>query len=380
MNFDLPESHTRARDCAHALGLSAIAPSAEQRDRERSWDPAIFRSMAAGGLLGAPLPAEYGGGECTALETVLLQEGFGRGSEDAGVALAWGAHTFLCGVPIWKLGTPAQRQRYLPSMCCGDRIGGFAAQERAAGSDRTAVQTVAVKRRDRWLLTGTKTWVTNGAIGNLFVVTAATGEAGTHGVSLFIVERNFPGFHVGCAIDTLGLRTAAISELRFDQCEVPHENLLGHASHAFPLIARWERACLLSHWLGLMHAAFERCARHVRERHQFGRPIAQFQAVRTILADMKIRHSLTRWTAYRAAAAIDAEAPHADRHAAAAKLYLSQAAQQTMRAAIELHGADGFVAGHPVERAYRDAAALAMLAGNTDLLRSVIAGSLLSLG
>jgi len=385
MDFALAETHERARDTACAFGRRAIAPTAAARDREQRWEPGLFLEMGAEGLLGAPFPPRYGGRGNSAFETVLLQEGFGEGSEDAGIALAWGTHTFLCGVPIWMLGTEAQRQRYLPPMCTGSWIGGYAASEPTAGSEPTAIRTRAVKRGDRWILDGSKTWVTNGPIGHHFLVTAQTDpERGAAGIAVFIVEPGFPGVRVGRRIETLGLRTAMISELVFEGCEVPEENRLGAADGGEravgPLIARWERTCLFAHWLGFMKAARERCTQWATERLQFGRPISHFQAVRTTLVDMKISHTLARRLSYRAAVSLDQMAAHVDRDAAVAKLYLSESAQKTIRGALQLHGAHGLVADQPLERAYRDATALTIAAGSSELLRSVIAGSLLHLG
>jgi alkylation response protein AidB-like acyl-CoA dehydrogenase len=385
MDFELAETHEQARELARGLGRRAVAPTAAARDRERRWDQGIWLELGAAGLLGVPLPPRYGGRGSSALESVVLQEGFGEGAEDAGLALAWGIHTFLCGVPLWLLGTESQRQRYLPAMCTGDWIGGYAASEPTAGSEATAIQTRATKRADRWILDGTKTWVTNGPVGHHFLVTAQVDpERGAAGIALFIVEAGFPGVRVGRALDTLGLRTAMISELVLDGCEVPEDNRLGTAGGEggalWPLLARWERTCVFVHWLGLMTAAIERCTQRVTERHQFGRPISSFQAVRTMLADMKISHALVRQLSYRAAVSLDRTAHHADRDAAVAKLALSEAAQKTMRSAIQLHGTAGLVADQPLERAYRDAMALTIAAGSSEVLRSVIAGSLLHLG
>jgi L-prolyl-PCP dehydrogenase len=384
MELALTAAHQELKDAARAFGQREIAPSAAARDREQGWDPALFLRMGAAGFLGAPFPAAYGGRGVRAFELMRLQEGLGEGSEDAGFCFAWGAHTILSGIPLWKHGTEAQRRRYLDPMCRGERIGGLAAGEAAAGSDPGSIQTRAVKRGSRWILDGEKAWVTHAPVGHHFLVTARTGSGlGVEGVSVFIVERGFSGLRVGPALTLSGLRTAPIAGLVLTECEVPDENLLGEVGawrEIGALIARWERTCLLAPWLGLMKATLDRCMQRAKERIQFGRPISHFQAVRTILADMKVRCAVARRLSYHAATSLDAGAVHADRAAAVAKLAVAEHAQSILRDAIQLHGAHGLIAQGALQRTFRDATALTILAGSSELLRTVIAGSLLDLG
>jgi alkylation response protein AidB-like acyl-CoA dehydrogenase len=384
MHAELTPAQHALKDAARVLGSSAVAPSAHARDHDRRWDPALFRRLAEGGLLGAPFAQSIGGGARCAQELMLLQEGFGEGAQDAGICCAWSAHTILAGIPLSTFGTEAQRQRYLAPMCSGERIGGLAVSEAQAGSDPSSIRTRATRHAGRWILNGQKAWVTNAPIGDHFLVAARTeAESGADGVSVFIVERGTPGLSIGAALDMVGLRTAPIGDLVFEGCEVAQENLLGGVGgwrEIGPLIARWERTCLLAPWLGIMQATLDRCMRHARQRMQFGRSIDRFQSVRTLLADMKIRGFSARRLAYRAAASLDAAAPHVDRDAAVAKLVLSEHAQTTARDAIQLHGAQGLLADDFLARCLRDSMALTIVAGSGQVLRSIIAGSLLALG
>lgn len=379
MNITLTEAQRELKETSRLFALRKIAPSAASRDEQRAWDSALFRHLGAGGLLGAPFPEAYGGQGRSAFEFMLLQEGVGEGASDAGFCLSWGAHTVLAGVPLWKMGTEAQKQHYLIPMCQGDKIGGLAASEAAAGSDPGSIQTRAVKWGSHWILNGTKNWITNAPIGDLFLVTARTGA----GCSVFIVERDFPGVHFTPAASLLSLRTAQIGGLRFENCEVPAENLLGRVggwSEISAVIDHWERTFLLASWLGQMKSTIDNCIAHVKQRIQFGRPLSHFQAVRAVIADMKIRCALARGFSYRAASNLDLGKSDGGRESLLAKLAVTEHAQSILRDALQLHGAHGLPAANALVRAFRDAAALTILKDNSQLLRSILAASLLDVG
>lgn len=395
MDFEITAEQQALYDGARELGAREVAPTVLARDKSGAWDQRIWKKMAAAGLIGAPFPEEYGGTGLSCLSTCLVKEGFTVGAQDGGVALAWGASTILCGVPIWKLGTEEQKRTYLPKMSSGDWLGAFCLSEPGSGSDAASMKTRAVKKGDRWILNGTKMWITNGPIANHFIVTAVTDpDAKAFGISTFIVEKGFPGFKVGQHIDKMGVRTSLTSEILFEDCEVPAENLLGQENFGFvgtaKLILGWERSCLLAPSLGSQRANLERCVQYAKDRQQFGRPIAKFQAVRQMIADMKIRYEIGRnlihrvaWHLDRAAAGSGAseaadEPPLVE--AAIAKVQVSEASQQTARDAIQIHGGNGFTVEYHVERSLRDSMLGTIGGGTSEIQRSIIARSVLDLG
>ena len=385
MNFEISKDQEALYESAREVGARICAKTVVDRDREQRWDPAIWKEMGKAGLLGAPYPEEYGGTALSALDNVLIAEAFTYGGHDGGVSLAWGASTILCGVPIWKLGTEAQKKRYLPKMASGEWIGAFCLSEPGSGSDAAAMKTRAVKKGDKWVLNGTKMWITNGPIANHFVVTAVTEpDAKAFGISTFIVEKDFPGFRVGQHIEKTGVRTSTTSEIVFEDCEVPEENLLGELNTGFvgsvKLIFGWERSCLLAPPLGGMRANIERCVAYAKDRKQFGKPIAKFQAVREMIANMKIRYEIGRNLIHRVAWQLDntEDPPLVD--AAIAKVYVSEAAQQTARDAVQIHGGNGFTVEYQVERGVRDSLLGTIGGGTSEIQRSIIARGVLDLG
>jgi alkylation response protein AidB-like acyl-CoA dehydrogenase len=387
MDFALSEEQRSLYEAAKEFGRARVHPSVLARDPKHQWAPDLWKEMAELGLLGAPIPKEYGGAGLSCVETCLVKEGFGEGAEDGGLGLAWGAHTILCGVPIWKLGSEEQKQKYLPGMCSGDLIGGFCLSEPDSGSDAAGMKTRAVKRGDTWILNGTKMWITNGPIGGVFVVTAVTDPTArprAAGISTFLVESGFPGFRVGQIIDKMGMRTSMTCELVFEDCEVPEENLLGLENYGFlvtaKLILGWERSCLLAPGLGGLKAGIDRCTRYMHERTQFGRPIGTFQALRHTLADMKVQYEVAKNLIYRVAWHLDRDGDPPLVDAAIAKVYLSEASQRLYRDAIQIHGGNGFTTEYHVERGLRDSMLSTIGGGTSEVQRSIIARSILDLG
>ena len=385
MELERSEAQRARRDAAEGFGRDEIASSVAARDRASTWDPALFLRMGERGLLGAALPAEHGGGGLGALDVASLLEGFAAGSGDAGLALAWTVHSLLCGVPIARLGTEAQRRRHLAGMVRGDRVGAVAHHERDAGSDPASIATRAVRAGDGFRLTGTKASVINGPVAQLFLVTAVTDPTrGAAGISMFVVERDAPGVSLSAPPPRIGLRTAPVCDVVLDDCEVSASDLLGAEGRGLldghRLIQRWQRGALCMPWIGLLQSLLERSTAHARARRQFGRPIGDFQAVRVILADMKIQLELARRLQARAAWQLDRDDPDGDRDVAQAQLLISEWAQRAARDALQLHGEQGLGGDELVERLFRDAAALGVVAGSNDLLRSVLGGALLGLG
>lgn len=388
MDFRITDQQQAIYDGAKAFGEREVYTTVLERDRTQQWSDGLWRKMADAGLTGAPFPEQYGGAGLSAKETCLAQEGFVHGGHDGGLAMAWGASTILCGVPIWKLGTEAHKEKYLPKMCSGEWVGAFCLSEAGSGSDAAAMKTRAVKKGDRWILNGSKMWITNGPIAHHFIVTAVTEpEAKAFGISTFIVERGFPGFKVGQHIDKMGMNTSRTAEILFEDCEVPEENLLGEINSGFVVTAKlilgWERSTMLAGALGGQRANIDVVSRYANERVQFNRPIAKFQAVRHMIADMKIRYEIGRNLIHRVAWQLDSmndggdDPPLVD--AAVAKIQVSESAQKTARDAIQILGGVGYTKEYHVERSLRDAILTTIGAGSSEIQRGIIARSVLNM-
>ena len=342
-----------------------------------------WKKMAEYGLLGLPFPEEYGGGGADALTTCLAMEAAGRSGLDAGTLLAWGAHTILCGVPIWKLGTEQQKRKYLPKICSGEWIGGFALTEPNSGSDAASLRTTATKVEGGWVLNGTKMFITNGPIGSVFVVMARTDkEKKAFGISAFIVEKSFEGFSVGKELDKLGNRTSTTSELIFEDCFVPEENLLGPENLGFVVVAKlilgWERSCLVAPAVGGIGAGLETSAKYAQERVQFKRPIAQFQAIQHKLADMKVAYEAGRQLIYRVATMLDQE-EESLLDAAIAKEFITRASIKSADETVQIHGGYGYMREYLVERGIRDSKLASIGGGTSEIQLSIIARALMQL-
>jgi alkylation response protein AidB-like acyl-CoA dehydrogenase len=337
--------------------------------------------MSEMSLLGLPFPEKYGGSEATPLATCIAMEAMSSAGVDAGTPLAWGAHMILCGVPIWLLGTEAQKEKYLPKICSGEWIGAFGLTEPGSGSDAAAMKTTAQRRGDRWILNGSKMFITNAPVADLFIVFAATDKsARNRGISTFIIERGFPGFSVGRDLVKMGNRTSVTSELVFDNCEVPDENLLGPENLGFLAVGKetleWERSCMIAPIIGGMQYMLECCTAYAKERHQFGRPIADFQAIQHKLADMKIALEGSRLLIYRVAW-LKQQGKRAMLEAAIAKLWATEAAIRVSYDAVQIFGGYGYIHDYPAERFYRDARLGTIGAGTSEVQRMIIANELL---
>ena len=385
MDFATPEGYEERKEAARQLAHEHIAPSAAARDHARRWDPDLFLRMGAAGLLGAVFPRAYGGEGLSPLEWSARQEGFGAGGEDAGLALAWSAHTLQCGVPLWHFGTETQRERHLPGLCRGERVGALADGTAESLSAPAAVRAPPLPHGAGWMLDGQVARVVNAPVASVFVVAAVTdADRGKDGVSAFIVERPTPGLVIGPPIETLGMRTALRAEVRFEACEIPAMNRLGAEgtglTHVLRLARRWERGAGLAPWIGLLERLFARSLAEARGRSQCGKTLGSFQSVRAVLADMKIRLELCRRMQARASWQLGRAGDPNERDAAAAWLFISESARWIARAALDLHGPAGCGADAFPERAYRDTAQLGASGVGNDVLRSIIAGSLVQLG
>ncbi|MFC2036820.1 acyl-CoA dehydrogenase [Chloroflexota bacterium] len=378
MNFELSEEQRLVRDMVRDFAQKEIAPRAAEVDRTEEFPADNIREMAELGLLGLPYPEEVGGGGGDYLSYAIAVEEIARAC--GSTALIYAAHVSLgCG-PIYYFGNEEQRQRWLPRLCSGQGLGAFGLTEPGAGSDAGATQTTAKRDGDSYVLNGSKMWITSGAIADVVIATAKTDpSAGTRGISCFLVEKGSPGFVPGKNEPKLGLKGSVTSALSFEDCRVPAANLLGSEGEGFRqmlITLDGGRISIGAMALGLAQAALDEATRYAKERVQFGQPIAKFQAIQWMLADVATEVDAARLMIYRAAAKKDAGLPFT-KEAAMAKLYASEVSERAAFKAIQIHGGYGYSREYPVERIYRDQRLCSIGEGTSEIQRLVIARQVL---
>ncbi|MDQ3265842.1 MAG: acyl-CoA dehydrogenase family protein [Myxococcota bacterium] len=338
-----------------------------------------WRQVSEFGLTGLCLPERYGGLGFDALTTARVGEAFGRGCEDTGLTFAAFAHLFACAMPILEHGTEAQRERYLPALATGQRVGANAITEAESGSDVYAMASRAVREGDGYVLSGVKSYVSNGPGADLFLVYAVTRpEHGYFGMSAFAVERETPGLRVGRPFQKMGLAGAPISSLYLEDCRVPESARIGEEGQGAPIFQasmRWERACLFAAYVGMMERLIERSVEYATSRKQFKKPIGRNQAISHRIADMKLRLESSRLLLYRACWQMD-RGEDATLAIALSKLAISEAAVQCGLDAIQIHGGMGYLADTGIEQALRDAIPTTLFSGTSEMQRETIAREL----
>ena len=378
MDFELDDSHRMLRDTVRAFATRELAPIAAEIDRDDRMPPDIFSRLGALGILGVTIPPEYGGAGADLLAGLIAIEELARVS--ASVALSYGAHANLCADSVFRNGSDAQRARYLPGLCEGALIGALALTEPNAGSDSLAIETVARRDGDDFVLHGTKMFITNGSIADVLIVYARTDPAaGAHGITAFLVERGMPGFDVARTLDKLGHRGSPTAELVFDGCRVPANNVLGGLNEGLAVQMSGldrERVFLAGEPIGIAEGALELSVAYAKQREQFGKPIGSFQMIQAKLADMYTQIEAARWLAYRTAAVAEERGANA-RDAAAAILFAAEMATQVCLDAIQIHGGYGYLNELPLGRFLRDAKLLEIGAGTSEIRRHVIAREML---
>jgi len=378
MDFALNEEQEMFRKTIREFAEKEIMPRAQEIDQkgEFPWD--IIRKMADLGLMGLPFPEEYGGAGGDAISYAIAVEEIARAS--GSVAITYSAHISLACSPIYLFGTEEQKRKYLIPMAKGEKIGAFGLTEPGAGSDAAAIKTRAVLDGDEWVINGQKIFITNGSVADVVVIAAVTDPAkGKKGISNFIVEKGTPGFRVGREEDKMGLRGSVTSELIFENCRVPKENLLGKEGEGykqFLMTLDGGRIGIGAMAVGLGMAALEAAARYAKERVQFGQPIAEFQAIQWMIADMATELEAARLLVLRAAWLKD-QGQRFTKEAAMAKLFASEAAVRACYKAIQIHGGYGYTKDYPVERLYRDARLTTIGEGTSEIQRLVIARHIL---
>ncbi len=378
MGFELNEEQRMVRDMVRDLARNEIAPRAAEVDKTEEFPAENIRKMAELGLLGLPYPEEVGGGGGDYLSYAIAVEEIARAC--GSTALIYAAHVSLgCG-PIYNFGTEAQKQRWLPHLCSGQGLAAFGLTEPEAGSDAGATRTTAVRDGDFYLLNGSKMWITSGAIADVVNCTAKTDlEAGTRGISCFLVEKGTPGFHPGKNEPKMGLKGSVTSALALENCRVPAENLLGQEGEGFKqmlITLDAGRISIGAMALGLAQAALDEAIHYSKERVQFGQAIAKFQAIQWMIADMATQIEAARLMVYRAAARKDARLRFT-KEAAMAKLFASEVAERAAFKALQIHGGYGYSREYPVERIYRDQRLCSIGEGTSEIQRLVIARQVL---
>ncbi|MFN7009159.1 MAG: isovaleryl-CoA dehydrogenase [Allorhizobium sp.] len=370
---DLGEEIAALRDSVRRFADDRIAPQAAAIDREDRFPRTLWPAMGALGLHGITVPETYGGSDMGYLAHCVAMEEISRAS--ASVGLSYGAHSNLCINQINRWGTLEQKQRYLPSLVSGDHVGSLAMSETEAGSDVVSMRLKAEQRGDRYVLNGTKMWITNGHEADTLVVYAKTDmAAGPRGITAFIIEKGLKGFRLGQKLDKLGMRGSPTSELLFEDCEVPAENVLGRVNDGVAVLMSgldYERAVLAAGPLGIMQAALDLVLPYSRERHQFGRPIGEFQLVQGKIADMYTAMNAARAYVYAVARACD-NGRITRQDAAGAILYAAERATQVALDAIQLLGGTGYMNDSPAGRLLRDAKLYEIGAGTSEIRRMLI--------
>jgi butyryl-CoA dehydrogenase len=380
MDFSFSEEQLAFKEQVIKFAAREIVPRCAEHDLKSEFDRQAFRRLGEFGILGLHFPEELGGSGADVVTTVLAGEALGEAGVDGGLMLSYGAHTFLCADTIFAHGNDEQRRRYVPRLASGELVGCMGLTEPGAGSDVAAMRTRAVKKGDRYVLNGSKIFITNGPVADLAVVYATINPEAKHaGISAFIVERGTAGFSAGAPLHKMGVRSSQTSELFFDDCEIPLENLLGVEGGGFLMAMQtveWDRSALMAPFVGGMTYALKKCAIYARERRQFGRPIAEFQAVRDKLATMKIFVEAARSLVYRIAWCKDQGRPLNHLEAAVAKLFIGDWSLEPANAAVSLMGGYGYCHEYEMERMFRDGR-LAPIGGGTSEIQKMIISKLM---
>lgn len=369
----LDDTHQMLVESVNAFAKAEIAPLAQSIDHNNTFPNQLWKQFGDLGLLGITVAEEYGGANMGYLAHILAMEAISRAS--ASVGLSYGAHSNLCVNQIYLNGNEAQKQRYLPKLISGDYIGALAMSEANAGSDVVSMQLKARQAGDRFILNGTKMWITNGPDAHVLVVYAKTNpDAGSKGITAFIVEKNTKGFKTAQKLDKLGMRGSNTCELVFEDCEIPAENILGEINEGIRVLMRgldYERAILAAGPVGIMQACLDVVIPYIHDRKQFNNPIGEYQFIQGKLADMYTEHGACQSYLYAVGKACD-RGRITRKDAAGVILYTAEKATQMALQAIQILGGNGYINEYPTGRLLRDAKLYEIGAGTSEIRRMLI--------
>lgn len=377
MKFELTDEQKMLQSMVRDFAVNEVEPTAAERDEEERFDREIFDKMAELGLTGIPWPEEYGGSGMDYVSYVIAVEELSRVCASTGVTLS--AHVSLASWPIYKYGTEEQKQKYLRRLAEGSAIGAFALSEPGAGSDVASMKMTAKKDGDDYVLNGNKVWITNGGVADIYVVFAKTDLDAKHrGISAFIVEKGTEGFSFGKKEKKLGIRSSPTTELIFENCRIPKENLLGEEGEGFKIAMTTldgGRSGIAAQAVGIAQGALDAAITYAKEREQFGKPIAHQQGISFKLADMATEVEAARLLTYRAAWLESQGLPYGEA-SAMAKLFAGDTAMRVTVEAVQIFGGYGYTKDYPVERYMRDAKITQIYEGTNEIQRLVIGRAL----
>ena len=378
MNFGLTREQELVRQMVREFAVNEVKPIAAEIDETERFPMENVKKMAELGMLGIPFPKEFGGAGGDVLSYIITVEELSKVCGTTGVIVS--AHTSLCASLIYENGTPAQKEKYLVPLAKGEKIGAFGLTEPGAGTDAAGQQTTAVLDGDNYILNGSKIFITNGGVADTFIVFAMTDKSqGTRGISAFIVEKDFPGFSIGKKEEKLGIRASSTTELIFENCIVPKENLIGKEGKGFSIAMKTldgGRIGIAAQALGIAEGAYEESVKYMKERKQFGRSLSAFQGLQWMIAEMETKIEAAKLLVYKAAWLKQNKLPYSV-DAAKAKLFAAEVAMDVTTKAVQIHGGYGYTKEYPVERMMRDAKITEIYEGTSEVQKMVIAGSIL---
>jgi L-prolyl-PCP dehydrogenase len=379
MDFSLSENQLAFKKATVEFASKVLNQIAAEPENRGKFNLEGWQKCAEFGIHGLAMPEKYGGLGEDILTCVVAMEALGYGCRDSGLLFAINSHIWTCESPLLKFGSEHQKDKYLPGLCKGILIGGHAMTEPDSGSDAFAMRCTAEKSGDKYIINGTKMFITNAPIADLLLVFAVTdSKKGFAGISAFIVEKGFKGFSVGKPLSMMGLKTCPMGEVILQDCEVPEENRLGKegaGAAIFNSEMEWERSCLFATHVGAMEKDLEACIRYVNARQQFGKPIGKNQAIAHKIADMRVRLDLSKLAIYKVAW-LKSQGKRAPIESAIAKLYVSESYVENCMQALQLHGAYGYSTEMNLERNLRDSIAGKIYSGTSEIQRNIIANFL----
>lgn len=378
MNFGLTREQELVRQMVREFAVNEVKPIAAEIDETERFPMENVKKMAELGMMGIPFPKELGGSGGDVLSYIIAVEELSKVCGTTGVILS--AHTSLCASLIYENGIQSQKEKYLVPLAKGEKIGAFGLTEPGAGTDAAGQQTTAVLDGDNYILNGSKIFITNGGVADTFIVFAMTDKSqGTRGISAFIVEKSFPGFSIGKKEDKLGIRASSTTELIFENCIVPKENLIGKEGKGFGIAMKTldgGRIGIAAQALGIAEGAYEETIKYMKERKQFGRSLSAFQGLQWMIAEMETKIEAAKLLVYKAAWLKQNKLPYSV-DAAKAKLFAAEVAMDVTTKAVQLHGGYGYTKEYPVERMMRDAKITEIYEGTSEVQKMVIAGAAL---